>query len=210
MLKSDRIPEIHLMPADIPIFPLNAVLFPGGHLPLRVFEQRYMDMATRCLKDGSSFGVCLIAEGQEVGQPAVPHAVGTLATIGEWDMEQLGVLNLTALGGQRFRILEKRIEASGLQYASIELIDDEPPQPLPQDMQRLQPLMRVILGDARNRVPLPHLLNDTVWMGNRFAELLQISLLAKQKLMELEDALLRVDTIYKYLAQKGLLDQGGS
>ena len=77
---------------DLPLFPLNTVLFPGGRLPLRIFEQRYMDMAKACLKDGSPFGVCLIREGAEVGAPAVPAEVGTLARITHWDMPQLGVL----------------------------------------------------------------------------------------------------------------------
>ena len=58
---------------DLPLFPLHTVLFPGGRLPLRIFEQRYMDMAKACLKDGSPFGVCLIREGEEVGAPAVPR-----------------------------------------------------------------------------------------------------------------------------------------
>lgn len=192
---------------EIPLFPLNAVLFPGGLLSLRVFEQRYMDMATHALRDNSTFGICLIASGQEVGQPAEPQEIGTLARIAEWDMEQLGVLNLQVRGEQRFRILERRTESSGLQIATIEIIDDEPPMRLPSTLVRLQPLMRVILADAGDAVPPPHLLDDVVWLGNRYAELLPISLMAKQKLMELDDSLLRVETIYRYLEQKGLLRQ---
>ncbi len=190
---------------QIPLFPLNAVLFPGGLLPLRIFEQRYMDMAKVCLKEGTPFGICLIAEGQEVGKPAVPHEIGTLATIGEWDMQQLGVLSVKVHGGQRFRILDRRSEPSGLQYATVELIDEEPPMRMPNSLSRMLPLMRVILGDAGDQVPAPHLIDDAVWLGNRYAELLPISLLAKQKLMELDDSLLRIDTIYRYLEQKGLL-----
>src|SRR5207342_2174718 len=83
---------------DLPLFPLNTVLFPGGRLPLRIFEQRYMDMAKACLKDSSPFGVCLIREGTEVGDPAVPAEVGTLAKLTTWDMPQLGVLHVLALG----------------------------------------------------------------------------------------------------------------
>src|SRR5262245_4738255 len=83
---------------DLPLFPLNTVLFPGGRLPLRIFEQRYMDMAKACLKDSSPFGVCMIREGLEVGDPAVPADVGTLARITNWDMPQLGMLHVVALG----------------------------------------------------------------------------------------------------------------
>lgn len=192
---------------EIPLFPLNTVLFPGGYLPLRVFEQRYMDMATQCLRDSTSFGICLISSGQEVGKPAVPHEIGTLAQIGDWDMPQLGVLNIKVHGLQRFRILKRRSESSGLQVAEIELIDNEPAMRLPSALSRMQPLMRIILADAGDVVPTPHFLDDAVWLGNRYAELLPISLLAKQKLMEIDDSLLRIETIHQYLDQKGLLKQ---
>ena len=192
---------------EIPLFPLNAVLFPGGYLPLRVFEQRYMDMVSHALREGTNFGICLIASGQEVGQPAQPHEVGTIARIGDWDMQQLGVLNIKVHGEQRFRILERHTEDSGLQRARVELIPNERPLHLPASLARLQPLMRVILADAGEAVPAPHPLDDAVWLGNRYAELLPIPLLAKQKLMELDDTLLRVETIYQYLEQKGLLSQ---
>ena len=96
------------------------MLFPGGRLPLRIFEQRYMEMAKTCLKDGSPFGVCLIREGHEVGTPAVPAAVGTLARLTEWDMPQLGLLQVVARGEQRFRILERRTQADGLARAANE------------------------------------------------------------------------------------------
>ena len=193
---------------ELPLFPLNAVLFPGGYLPLRVFEQRYMDMVTHALRDGTNFGICLIASGQEVGQPAVPQEIGTVARIGEWDMQQLGVLSVKVHGEGRFRILERHTESSGLQIAEVEPIADEPPLQLPAKLSRLLPLMRVILADAGEAVPAPHRLDDAVWLGNRYAELLPISLLAKQKLMEIDDSLLRVETIYQYLEQKGLLRQG--
>ncbi|HTJ97736.1 MAG TPA: LON peptidase substrate-binding domain-containing protein [Rhodocyclaceae bacterium] len=195
------------MSEEIPLFPLNAVLFPGGLLPLRIFEQRYMDMVTACIKNNTQFGVCLIADGQEVGKPAVPHEIGTLAQIneGDWDMPQLGVLSIKARGTQRFRIQERRTEDSGLQLAKIELIENEPPMRLPSTMARMMRLMGVILADAGDAVPEPHLLDDAVWIGNRYAELLPISQLAKQKLMELDDTLLRVETIYRYLEQKELL-----
>src|SRR5258706_15580178 len=105
---------------NLPLFPLNPVLFPGGRLPLRIFEQRYMEMAKACLRDGSPFGVCLIREGAEVGAPATPVDIGCLARIAEWDMEQLGVLQVVARGERRFRVLERRAQADGLLRASIE------------------------------------------------------------------------------------------
>ena len=109
----------------IPLFPLQSVLFPGGRLPLRIFEQRYMDMAKLCLKESTSFGICLIAEGEEVAsagkKPAAPHRVGTLAHIADWDMQQLGVLDIIAQGGERFRLLRHWVEDSGLQKGERKL-----------------------------------------------------------------------------------------
>jgi Lon protease-like protein len=88
--------------ASVPIFPFGTVLFPGGVLPLKIFEVRYVDMAKECLKEGTPFGVCLIREGAEVGAPAVPEPVGCLARIAECDVEELGILKVTAEGLERF------------------------------------------------------------------------------------------------------------
>ena len=123
---------------------LQSVLFPGGRLPLRIFEQRYMDMAKVCLKHSSSFGICLIARGEEVARAgrkaAEPHAVGTLAHIADWDMQQLGVLNIIAQGGERFRLLRHWTEDSGLLCGEIELIATPPALPVPGPYARLVPL----------------------------------------------------------------------
>ena len=195
---------------DLPLFPLRAVLFPGGALPLKIFEQRYMDMAVSCLKDGAAFGVCLIADGSEVAQPgraaAVPHEVGTLARIAQWDMAQLGVLQVVAEGGERFRILSQRVEASGLLRAKTQLLPPEPAQPVPGDLERLVPLLRAVIDDLDERAPpKPHRFGDAAWVGYRWCEVLPIPLLARQKLLELEDSLSRLEIIDRFLAQKGLI-----
>ena len=109
----------------VPIFPLATVLYPGMRLPLKIFEQRYMEMAKACLKHDSAFGVCLIREGAEVGSPAVPEPVGCLARIGAWDMETLGVLKVTAEGLERFRLLATRTTPAGLILGDIERIAAE-------------------------------------------------------------------------------------
>ena len=110
---------------NLPIFPLNTVLFPGGVLPLRVFEPRYMDMVKACLKDASPFGVCLIREGQETGKPAVPETIGCTARIIDWDMEQLGVLQIRTLGEERFHIIGSRDNGKGLILAEVETMAAE-------------------------------------------------------------------------------------
>jgi Lon protease-like protein len=191
---------------ELPIFPLNTVLFPGGVLPLKIFEQRYMAMAKDCLREDSPFGVCLIAQGNEVGAPALTHAVGTSARITDWDMPQLGVLQVASRGGRRFRILSRQADAQGLIRAQVQWLAEEPKQPLPAERAGLLPLLRTIAEEAGEaRIPQPHVFDDAVWVGYRFAEVLPIPLAARQKLLELDDSLIRLEIIQTYLQQKGVL-----
>ncbi|MDP2825199.1 MAG: LON peptidase substrate-binding domain-containing protein [Sulfuritalea sp.] len=197
----------------IPLFPLQSVLFPGGRLPLRIFEQRYMDMAKVCLKESASFGICLIARGEEVARagrkPAEPHAVGTLAHIADWDMQQLGVLDIVAQGGERFRLLRHWAEDSGLLRGEIELIAAPTVLPIPGAYARLVPLLRAIVeqmaAGSPNAPAMPHRFFDAGWLGMRYAEVLPIPVAAKQKLLEIEDSIDRLEVIYRFLESKGLL-----
>lgn len=190
----------------IPIFPLNAVLFPGGILPLKIFEQRYLDMAALCMKENKPFGVCLIASGGETGAAAEPHPVGTLAEIGNWEMEQLGILMITAQGGRRFRIIESRVGPDKLLEASVELLADAVPTALPAKRERLLPLLRRVVNDLGNeRIPEPHRYDEAEWVGYRITEFLPVQNLAKQKLLELEDPLARLEILEKFLDQRKLL-----
>jgi Lon protease-like protein len=185
---------------DLALFPLNTVLFPGGRLPLRIFERRYMDMAKACLKDGSPFGVCLIAEGAEVGAPATPRSVGTLATIGAWDMPQLGVLHITARGGQRFRIRSHRVQADGLARASVELLDEVVDAPVPAEANRLVQLLERVIEQHPELLERPHRLDSCAWVSARLAELLPLALESKQALLELDDARTRLMRVSAVLA----------
>lgn len=197
----------------IPLFPLQSVLFPGGRLPMRIFEQRYMDMAKVCLKDSSSFGICLIERGEEVARsgapPTQPHAVGTLAHIADWDMQQLGVLEIVAQGGEKFRLLRHWTGGSGLLQGEVELIAAPAVLPVPGPYARLVPLLRAIVGEldagAPNAPAKPHRFFDAGWLGMRYAEVLPIPVLAKQKLLEIEDSIDRLEIIYRFLESKGLL-----
>jgi Lon protease-like protein len=197
----------------IPLFPLQSVLFPGGRLPLRIFEQRYMDMAAACLKDSTAFGICLIAAGEEVARPgrkaAEPHRVGTLAQITDWDMPQLGVLNIVAQGGERFRLRRHWVEDSGLLRGEVEPIESPAVLPVPGDYARLVPLLRAIVAGMADGAPnapaQPYRFFDAGWLGMRYAEVLPIPMLARQKLLELEDSIDRLEIIYRYLEGKGLL-----
>jgi uncharacterized protein len=197
-----------LSPLNVPIFPLNAVLFPGGLLPLRIFEARYMDMARDCLKRDAPFGVCLIREGTEVGAPAVPEPIGCMAKILEWDMQQQGILNLKTRGDQRFRILERRTGAQGLTSADIELIPPETTAAVPAEFASCARLLEMVVADQGKPIfAEPHAYDDASWVGYRLAEILPVPLLAKQKLLELTDSLARLSILQRFLESRGLAEK---
>lgn len=192
---------------DISLFPLGAVLFPGGTLSLKVFEQRYLDMTAACMKKKQPFGVCLIARGKEVGEAAVPHRVGTLAHIDDADVPQLGIMMLKLHGGRRFRILSDEIQADGLLRAEVELLDEPVARAIPPAQQGLLPLLMKIVNDlGPEKMPEPHAFDDAAWVGYRLTEILPVQALAKQKLLELEDPVSRLEIIHAYLAQRQLVE----
>jgi hypothetical protein len=191
----------------LPLFPLNTVLFPGGILPLKIFEQRYLDMAAACLKDNKPFGVCLIAEGAETGRAAEPHPVGTLAQIVNWEMPQLGILMISAHGGRRFRIIEHEAGPDKLLQANVELLADSGATPFPLERKRLIPLLRRVVNDlGHERIAEPHRYDEAEWVGYRLTEILPVQNMAKQKLLELDDPLARLEILERFLDQRKLLD----
>ena len=131
---------------DVPLFPLSTILFPGGPLPLRIFEPRYIDMISYCMKNDVAFGVLLIRDGKETG-PATTHDVGTLARIMDWYQGSDGLLGVTAIGEQRFRLLSSRRQSDGLNIGNIELIADEPSLALPREYGALTKILESVLDD---------------------------------------------------------------
>jgi Lon protease-like protein len=191
--------------SQLAIFPLNAVLFPGGLLPLRIFEQRYMDMAKECLRDDEPFGVCLIRSGREVGAPATPEPVGCTASIIEWDMQQLGVLSVKALGGQRFRILESEVTDAGLTRARVELIPQDADTELPVEYDSCANVLRAVIREHGPQVIAePFRFDSSSWVSARLTEILPVPLAAKQRLLELEDAAQRIEILNRFLLQHRL------
>jgi uncharacterized protein len=192
---------------EIFIFPLNTVLYPDGVLPLKVFEQRYIEMTTACLRDSRPFGVCLIREGREVGTAAVPEPIGCLAVIDQWDMPQLGVFHLVARGAGRFRIREMRVAPNHLISATVE--------PIPPDdaAGEVDPLCREVLKAIIDKVgaerfPAPARLDDAAWVGYRLSEVLPLDARVKQELLELTDAARRLERLRGLLATQGLGTSG--
>jgi uncharacterized protein len=191
---------------EIHIFPLNTVLFPGGLLPLKVFEQRYIEMTKACIRDNRPFGVCLIREGREVGTAAVPEAVGCLAAIESWDMPQLGLFQLVARGGERFRILKTSVASNHLMSAVIEPL---PPDAAsgPVDSLCRQVLQAVIEKVGAAQFPAPVRLDDASWVGYRLAEVLPLGARVKQELLEATDAAHRLERLRALLLQQGLKEK---
>ena len=180
---------------EIPLFPLQTVLYPGGPLSLRIFETRYLDMVSRCLKEEQGFGVCLIREGSETG-PARVHMTGTLARIRDWSSGQDGLLNILARGERRFRIQTQRTQADGLNLAGVEWLPDEPPAPLPEARQELAEILRqIILQVGGPYAEGEGAYGDAGWVGCRLAELLPLGLAQRQYLLELSDPLKRLEII---------------
>ncbi|MEI6545880.1 MAG: LON peptidase substrate-binding domain-containing protein [Burkholderiales bacterium] len=198
---------------NLPIFPLSSVLFPGGVLPLRIFEPRYMDMVRERMQRDAPFGICLITRGGEVGETADHEPVGCLAHIRGWDMEQLGVLQLRAVGGQRLRVLEREVSANGLIRAKVELLADDPQMPIPDEMNDCVVLIRRIVDDLRTRehdperrmIAEPCDFESAAWVANRIAEFMPIPAPAKHKLMTLDEPVARLSIVHRWLHQHQVL-----
>lgn len=186
--------------SEVPLFPLHAVLFPEGLLALRIFEQRYLEMAKACLKDDAPFGVCLIREGREVGAPATPMEVGCLARIVHWDMPQLGLLEVKARGERRFRILERRVREDGLALARIEPLSEGADAPVAERYAPLRRLLeRLLVQGAAALVAEPWRLDSSAWLSARLAEILPLPLAARQRLLELADGPARLALLARLL-----------
>jgi Lon protease-like protein len=203
-------PALATAPADpLPLFPLRTVLFPGGLLPLKIFEARYMDMVTGCLRSGRPFGVVCLTQGAEAGAErgnTLFESTGTLARIDDVDGQQPGILLLRCTGTQRFRLVgAPQRERSGLWTGTAELLpDDEPVAPPP----TFQPVVDA-LTEAASRLAsegievmtAPLRFDDAGWVANRWCELLPMSPAARQELMALPDPLQRLQVVQELLQQ---------
>jgi uncharacterized protein len=178
---------------EIALFPLNTVLFPGGSLPLRIFEARYIDLVRHCMRTGSGFGIVLILEGVEAGGLASTCDVGTYARIIDFSQQPDGLLGIHAVGERRFRILARRRARDGLNLADVEWLPEEPQVELPGEFAELVPALDVALDQmgephsARERRP-----HDASWVSGRLAELLPVPAEHKQHCLELDDPLERL------------------
>ena len=183
----------------VPLFPLSTVLFPGGPLPLRIFEARYLDMISERIKNDAQFGVLLIREGRETGSTTT-FDVGTLARITDWYQGSDGLLGVTAFGGQRFRLLSSQRQSNGLNIGEIEALADETPLALPEEYRPMAHILAGVLDDlGRLYENLERHFDDAGWVSNRFVEILPIDIEQKQRCLEENDPAARLRLAHEAL-----------
>ncbi len=203
--------------SSLPLFPLGTVLFPDGVLPLRIFEVRYLDMIGKCHKAGAPFGVVTLAQGAEVRRPGggaeVFHSVGTLATITALQTPQPGLMTIRCHGEQRFRISSSRQLKHGLWIADVGRLDEDLTVPVPDDLKATADALERLLESlkarqtAENAPPLlqgPMRLDDCGWLANRWCEILPLPLELKQRLMQLDNPLVRLELVNDILHRTGI------
>ena len=186
---------------ELPLFPLSNVLFPGAVFNLRIFEQRYIDLVRECSRSGSGFGVCLILEGREAGEPALPAAVGTVARITDFCTLPDGLLGITAEGGERFQMASTRIRDNGLMHGDVRLWSVEPVVAVPPEHGLLATILERLLeqiGGAFAQVERSRF-DDAGWVGFRLGELLPLEQTEKQHLLQMTDPLQRLAQLQHYL-----------
>ena len=181
------------------------MLFPGGRLPLRIFEQRYLEMAKGCLRDGTPFGVCLIREGARSRRAGDARGSRLPRAHHEWDMQQLGLLQLVAQGERRFRVIEKRVRADGLILAGVELLAEEADTPVAEKFGACGQLLRTHRRRARRtavRQAVPARLER---LGSRAPRGSAAAAAAtQQELLELDDGPQRLEFLQRLLAENAL------
>lgn len=202
--------------SSLPLFPLGSVLFPGGLLALRVFEVRYLDMVRKCHQAGAPFGVVALTQGREVRQAGAPEEqfndVGTLAVIEQIDTPQPGLITLLCRGSQRFRITQRSHLPHGLWIADVGHIDPDLTVPIPRDLRKASTALAQVLHTLKQRdpetptaiVPTAAQLDDCGWVANRWCELLPVPLELKQRLMELDNPLVRLELVGDVLERTGI------
>ena len=205
---------------SLPLFPLGTVLFPGGVLPLRIFEVRYLDMVGKCRKADAPFGVVSLTSGSEVRKAGADAesfaAVGTLAVIREFESPQSGLLQIECVGTQRFRVRRTELQKYGLWVAEVEAVIADTAIEIPDDLQHTATALRRLVdtleerrraqGAEAVRLPIgePYQFNDCGWVANRWCELLPLPVALKQRLMELDNPLVRLELVSDVLSRTGI------
>ena len=190
----------------IPLFPLNAVLFPGGALPLRIFEPRYLDMISDSMKSESGIGVILIKDGHEAGAAAKVHEFGTISYISYWHKRNDGMLGITLKGEQRFRVLSTEIKANQLTIAVVELLPDFDVREKEYDAEQFVTLLNQFIALLEPPyTTMTKYYDDLDWVSARLIELLPLQLKDKQKMLVMSDVYERIDCLHPLLVSMEMI-----
>lgn len=186
---------------EIPLFPLRTVLFPGAVLPLRIFEQRYLTMIRDCARSDTGFGVCLIREGEEAVSPVKPAQIGTHAQIVDWYTLDDGLFGVSTFGTARFITEAVWQQDDGLFKAQINVIPEPPVTRVPAAYSVLSDVLGRFIEKAGAQYPqsTPESLQDATWVGYRLSELLPLSGVEKQHLLELMDPIERLQQLLEVM-----------
>ena len=209
---------------SLPLFPLGTVLFPGGYLPLQIFEVRYLDMVSKCFKAEAPFGIVTLKQGSEVRQAPrgeasdnslaqeIFYPIGTLARITSLSRPQPGLMLIQCTGLQRFLVNRRELLKHGLWVANVSAIPDDQCVPIPDDLRPVASTLERVIntlqaqGTTPEQMPIqpPYLLDDCAWVANRWCELLPMALELKNRLMALDNPLVRLELVSDLLERNGI------
>ncbi len=198
----------------IPLFPLGTILFPDGVIALKIFEARYLDMIKQCLREKTEFGVVSIIKNSDASEEDISlsfSSIGTLAQIEDFDPVQPALYMTKSFGTQRFRLIRSKQEVNGLWMGEVELIENDPLTPIPQEHQKVAELLDEIISVIQSEDLLgetffkkPFKVDDCGWVSNRLAELLPISLAQKNHLLAQTNPRIRLDLITEIIEDDDL------
>ncbi len=177
----------------LPLFPLNTVIFPGGALPLRIFEPRYLDMVKECMRNNHGFGITLIKNGKETGSVANVYKTGTECRIDDWETLPDGLLGITAYGESRIHIENTHVQTDQLLMGEVESLEEDSDKELPEEFEEMRILLQNIITQiGKPYINLPAHYDKAGWVGARLTELLPLQSAIKQRLLEINDHVVRL------------------
>jgi Lon protease-like protein len=188
------------MPVILPVFPLQTIVFPGGVLPLRIFEARYLDMVKSCVRDQGEFIICMIKRGDESGELDQHYNIGTACKIIDWEAMSDGLLGITVEGTARVKIGPTQVQPDQLIVGEVTYLQEEQDQLLPEKFTEWSDLIIKImkkLGSPFDRLEIQA--TSAFWVGARLAEYLPFELDMKQRILEIDQPLVRLEHLHDSL-----------
>jgi uncharacterized protein len=214
LVASALIPVFGVTPSELPLFPLQTVLFPGGLLSMKVFEARYLDLMAACLRERLPFGVVAMRTssspaGDKADRSADFESTGVVAELIEVDSTRTGILQVRCRGTSRFMLGARRQQADGLWWVAASAVPEDvavaPTAAVLDTVKGLANAIATLKGQGSQPFLQPYRFDNAGWVANRWCEILPISVTAKQRLMELDDPTVRLQLVDEYLRGKGVV-----